>query len=236
MRYLMAAALLPAVALMWYIWKKDRIEPESLSLVKNLALLGALTTIPASILELIGGKLLRTFLPETGYVYLFLFYFLFVAGSEELGKFLVLRIRTWNSPAFSFTYDAVVYAVAASLGFAALENVLYVVLSGFGTAILRAVTAVPGHAVFGVFMGYHYGIAKRAAVYGDRALARREMLLTYLVPVLLHGCYDFLLSLEGDLWILLFFAFYLAILIAAFVKIRKLSEEDGPVDPDQFIG
>lgn len=235
MRYLLTAALLPAAALMWYIRKKDKIESEPMGLVMSLVGLGALTTISAVILETMGEFFLGFFLPTSSILYTFLYYFIFVAGSEELGKFVVMKLRTWNSPEFNFTYDAVVYAVAASLGFAALENVLYVFTSGgFSTAILRALTAVPGHAVFGVFMGLHYGAAKRAATRGDSRTADRELRKAYLVPVLLHGFYDFCLSVEGGIWTLIFFVFYITLVIVAFCKVNKLSREDAPVNQDLY--
>ena len=191
MNYLMAAALLPAIFLMWYIRKQDRSEREPTNFIYSIAALGAATTISAFILEKCGESFLTMFLPKTEILYIALYYCLVVAGAEELGKLVVLRLRTWNAKEFNYTYDAVVFAVAASLGFAALENVLYVFIGGLSTAIARAVTAVPGHAMFGVFMGCHYGLAKRAAVRGFKGVYRLEMLKAFLVPVVLHGFYDF---------------------------------------------
>ena len=236
MRYLLAAALLPAAALLFFIWKMDKIEHEPPKLIFQLVGLGALTVISAMILETLGGWILGLFLPETSLLYIFLFYFIVVAGSEELGKFVVMKLRTWKSVEFNFTFDAVVYAVSASLGFAALENVMYVFTGGLGVAIMRALTSIPGHAVFGVFMGLHYGIARRAAAYGDEKTANRELRLAYIVPVLLHGFYDFCLSVDGGLWLLIFFAFYITLVIVAFLKVKKLSSEDGPVEPSVWNG
>ena len=234
MKNLLAAALLPAVALMWYIRKKDRIEQEPMPLVLSLLGLGAATVISALILETVGGWITSA-LPVPNTVYLILEYFIVVAGSEELGKFVVMKLRTWKSPEFNYTYDAIVYAVAASLGFAALENIMYVFTNGgFSTAILRALTAVPGHAVFGVFMGVHYGLAKRANARGDKGTETRELFLAYLIPVLIHGFYDFCLSAEGWFWIVIFFIFYITMIIVAFIKVKHLSDTDAPVDQDAY--
>ncbi len=234
MKNLLAAALLPAVALMWYIRKKDRIEQEPMPLVLSLLGLGAATVISALILETVGGWITSA-LPVPNTVYLILEYFIVVAGSEELGKFVVMKLRTWKSPEFNYTYDAIVYAVAASLGFAALENIMYVFTNGgFSTAILRALTAVPGHAVFGVFMGVHYGLAKRANARGDKGTETRELFLAYLIPVLIHGFYDFCLSAEGWFWIVIFFIFYITMIIVAFIKVKHLSDTDAPVDQDVY--
>ena len=234
MNYLMAAALLPAIFLMWYIRKQDRSEREPTNFIYSIAALGAATTISAFILEKCGESFLTMFLPKTEILYIALYYCLVVAGAEELGKLVVLRLRTWNAKEFNYTYDAVVFAVAASLGFAALENVLYVFIGGLSTAIARAVTAVPGHAMFGVFMGCHYGLAKRAAVRGFKGVYRLEMLKAFLVPVVLHGFYDFCLAAPGWYWNGVFFIFYLAAIAVAFVTIRKLAAEDSPVDLDRW--
>ena len=73
---------------------------------------------------------------------------LIVAPAEELGKFIVLRSITWKNKHFNYSYDAIVYAVFVSLGFAALENITYVFGSGVGTAFLRMFTAVPTKSAF----------------------------------------------------------------------------------------
>ena len=234
MKYLMAAALLPAIVLMWYIRRQDRIERESTNFILKIAAWGAATTISAVILEKLGEMVLVSFLPKTSTLYIALYYFLVVAGAEELGKYAVLRLRTWHSPEFNYTYDAVVYAVAASLGFAALENILYVFTGGLMTAIARAVTAVPGHAIFGVFMGCHYGLSKRADVMGFQRKSDAETVKSLAIPIILHGFYDFTLSAPGWYWSGIFFVFYLLAVAAAFLKIKQLSAEDSPVDIERW--
>ena len=229
MKFLLAAALLPVIVLMWYIRKQDKIEQEPFGFVMSVFLCGAVTVISALILETLGEFILNIFLPQTSLVYLALYYFLVVAGAEELGKYVVLRLRTWRSPEFNYTYDAVVYSVAASLGFAAVENIMYVFQGGMSTALLRALTSIPGHAMFAVFMGFHYGLAKQADSRGQTGLRDSELRKMLIVPVLLHGFYDFSLSADGWIWILLFFVFYIMAIIAAFLKVKQLSNEDHPV-------
>lgn len=87
--------------------------------------------------------------------------FVIVAIAEESSKYFFLKKRTWNNPEFNCQYDGVVYAVFVSLGFALWENINYVLSYGFSTAIVRAITAIPGHACFGVFMGVFYGLARK---------------------------------------------------------------------------
>ena len=193
------AAIVPAVWLIARIWKKDAIEHEPVKLIVHLVLLGMLSTVGAIITETIGSM----FIEEYTLVGKILMYFIVVALSEEGFKYLCLKKRTWNEPNFNYQFDGVVYAVAVSLGFALLENIGYVFSYGLSTALVRAVTAVPGHACFGVFMGTWYGQAKRYAGEGDAEREKKCLRMAVLAPVALHGLYDFIASLETEYsWIL----------------------------------
>jgi len=83
-----------------------------------------------------------------------------------------------------------VYAVFASLGFAAIENIGYVFGNGWGVALLRMFTAVPGHACFGVFMGFFYSKAKYASLSGNKADYSKYNALSMICPIVIHGIYD----------------------------------------------
>ena len=111
---------------------------------------------------------------------------------EEGVKYRVLLRRTWNEPHFNHRFDGVVYGVFVSLGFAAVENVLYVLTSGFSTAVVRAIFH-PGHAMFGVVMGEAMSRAKWLEVHGQREQAGAARRRAWLLPAVLHGLYDFLL-------------------------------------------
>ncbi|MBR3629352.1 MAG: PrsW family intramembrane metalloprotease [Oscillospiraceae bacterium] len=230
-RILLALALLPAFGLMMYVRRLDKIEKEPKELIAQLLIFGALTTISAMLLEWIGGTLVSALVPdEKSVLYLFLEFIFVVAVAEELGKFAVLWLKTWNNPNFNYTYDAIVYAVASSLGFAALENILYVFLNGgVPTAIMRALTAVPAHCMFGVFMGYFYGIAKKAEFWGYRRRMYWNLFLACAVPMLVHGFYDFSVSVEWWGATLLFLLFYVTCIVVAFIRIRKESKADIPI-------
>lgn len=230
MNYLLALALLPAAALLFYIRKKDKIEQEPMKLIVKLVGFGALSTISAMILEEIGGAIVGAVFPEQSMAYIFLENFFVVALAEESGKLFVLKKCTWKNPEFNYTYDAVVYAVAASLGFAALENVLYVVfMGGLSTALLRAVTAIPGHTVFGVIMGYYYGVAKKWEMQFDQEKAKKYMRHALIVPLLIHGFYDYCLSVESGLMTLVFLVYDIGIVVFAFQLVKKLAREDAPL-------
>lgn len=234
-RYLLSAALAPAVLLFFYIRKKDKIEPEPMKLLLQLAGLGALSIVPAVIIELIGGAVLSLVLSESSPIYQFLDCFLVIAVAEEGCKFACLFLRTWWSKEFNYTYDAVVYAVSVSLGFAALENILYVFEGGFGVALLRALTSIPGHTIFAIYMGYHYGIAKKAACAHKTPLMIAGFAISMILPILIHGFYDFCLSVNSWLFIIIFFMFEIVITVLAFLTLNRLSREDAPVTPYTYV-
>ena len=152
-RILFLAAVLPAIFLIRKVYKMDTVEKEPVGLLVSLVFLAIGSILIAMAGEWLGGTVLSTFLMPDTVLYNLVYYFLVVGVSEELAKYLILRLRTWKAPAFNCRFDGVVYAVTVSLGFALWENIAYVMQYGFTTAVLRAVTAIPGHACFGVFMG-----------------------------------------------------------------------------------
>ncbi|MGB1247448.1 MAG: PrsW family intramembrane metalloprotease [Chitinophagales bacterium] len=183
---LFAVAVAPAVAIGFFVWSKDKYEKEPLKPILISFFLGCLSIVPALILELFFGEIF----PENNWnLALTAFHaFLIVGFSEEISKFLMLRYYAWKQKEFNEPYDGIVYGVMISLGFAAFENVMYVVEGGLSVAILRMFTAVPAHAIFGIIMGYYFGHA-----YIDKANKTQHMLRGLMAAVLLHGAYDFFL-------------------------------------------
>ena len=138
----------------------------------------------------------------------------------------MLRRRTWRSPEFNCQYDGVVYAVFVSLGFALWENISYVLHFGFQTALVRAVTAIPGHACFGVFMGVFYGIAKRLDNEGRHAASKAARCFGLLVSILLHGAYDFIASMETEQGSWYFVGFVAVLFVLSFILVGKTAKKD----------
>ncbi len=234
MKTLVIAAVLPALLLMIYIYRKDKIEKEPANLIIKLVIFGGLTVISAVILELTGSWILGRFYDDEETAYKIIENFVIVAGAEEGGKYFILKRKTWNSPEFNYSYDAVVYAVAVSLGFATVENILYVVTGGFGVAIVRALLSVPGHAVFAVYMGYYYGVAKKASVNGRISAEESNRTMAYIIPVFLHGFYDFCLSMQSGKFIGIFLVFDILMVVSAARKVNKLSANDAPLSEQPY--
>ena len=223
------AALLPALFLMRYIYRKDTIEKEPKGMLTGLVFLGVAAAVVAVIFETLGESVLTQFFTKDSQTYTIVMAFLVVAVVEEGAKYLFLLWRTWRDPNFNFSFDGIVYAVFVSLGFAAFENISYVVGYGLTTAVARAVLAIPAHMGFAVFMGYFYARAKRCHDQGNVAGRRRNLWAAFLVAVLLHGFYDACALLGTVLSLLLFVAFVVAMYIIVIRLVKKESKEDQPV-------
>ena len=221
-----AAAVIPAVWLLILIYKADRLEKEPAALLGLLILHGIVATALAAYAERIGYSVLSALMKEETLPYQLISNFLVVGLAEEGFKYLLLKRRTWNSPHFNCQFDAVVYAVFVSLGFALWENISYVALYGMDVALIRAITAIPGHASFGVFMGAWYGLAKAHERRGHQEYSRVCRRIALLCPALLHGLYDFIATLEDANAVWYFVAFIAVMFVAAYGMVRKLSRQD----------
>ena len=221
---LVAAAVVPAVILMIRTYRADKLEKESSALLWKLVRTGIFSSLIALVAEWILEFLLDVLVPSDTLLYGIVLYYVVVALSEECAKYFLMKRRTWTSPEFNCQYDALVYALFVSLGFALWENISYVMTYGISVAFVRALTAIPGHACFGVFMGIFYGIARRYENRGDEAVSKRYRRLAVLVPVLLHGTYDYIASTDSSVWI--FFGFVAVLFVLSYILESRFARSD----------
>jgi len=191
---LLAISSAPAACIILYIYLKDKHEPEPLSLLVKSFLLGILAVLVTFMISFP----LDMFVPtdEEDLTQQAVHAFLLVALVEEFSKFLFVRGILYHDEHFNEPFDAIVYSVMVSMGFATLENILYVSQGGFSTALLRMFTAVPAHATFAILMGYYIGKAKFES--GKSYLAWGGLL----AATLFHGSYDYFwfISFVPGLW------------------------------------
>lgn len=192
--FILIPALLPVFIILRYVYVLDKKEREPLGFVLKVLLWGAIFSIPCAGVERFMLSFLSAFYDTASIEFAWMENTVGVALVEELSKWLVLMIFVWKNQNFDYRYDGIVYAVSASLGFAALENILYIISYGTGVSIGRAIFAIPGHATFGVFMGYWLSRAKTFWLDGKSLRMKICKLFALCVPMLIHGCYDFLLS------------------------------------------
>lgn len=184
-------ALLPVGILLFYINHKDKYMPEptgwlvkaffygvlsvfvSLTISIPLGMMGFFTDYPQTIMDSIRLSFLGAAIPE------------------ECAKLFMLWLLLRKNPHFDEKMDGIVYAAFVSLGFAGLENIMYLFDNYYAyieVGISRAIFSIPGHFCFGVLMGYYYSLAKFSL---DNVQKNRAFAL--LIPILVHGIYDAIL-------------------------------------------
>lgn len=225
---LTSIAVLPGLYLMWYVYRQDKIEKEPLSLLTRLAFFGALGVFMAMFAESVLIEYIMKPLLGSGTLFLLVENFLGVALVEEYVKFRALRKLTWNNYEFDYRFDAIVYAVAAGMGFAILENVFYVFEHGFEVAVMRAFTSLPGHCVFAIYMGYYYGEAKLCEKTGNFKGMNAYLKSALWVPTMIHGTYDFCLS-GSETLVAAFFVLLIVMDVKAYKLLKQASASDRPL-------
>jgi len=193
---LFALALAPGAAIMIYIYLRDKHEREPLGLLTISFLYGGLSTILTMFISWPINVLILT--KEHDVAQQFFNAFFKVALVEEFSKFFFVRFILFYNKNFNEPFDGIVYAIMVGMGFATLENVLYVYQYGLATGILRMFTAIPAHATFAIIMGFFLGKAK---------FTHRKVLffsaLSLIAAAIFHGSYDYFLfiSFIPGLWI-----------------------------------
>lgn len=193
---LLVLALAPGVAIALYIFLKDKHEREPLHLLLISFFYGVLSTFVTLFISWPVNALILT--DEGNAAHQFVNAFFKVALIEEFCKFIFVRFILFNNKNFNEPFDGIVYAVMVSMGFATLENILYVYQYGFATGVMRMFTAVPAHAAFAVMMGYFLGKAKFI-----HAKTFYFSLLALLSATAFHGAYDYFwfISYIPGIWV-----------------------------------
>lgn len=214
---LLFISIAPVIIVALYVYIRDKYEKEPfVSLLKAL-FTGVLIVIPVVYIEKILGSFSEGFntLESAGYNA-----FLVASLTEEGFKYLVFILFFWPHRNFNEKFDGIVYSVFIALGFAAIENIYYVYKGGYEIGVLRALTAVPAHALFGTVMGYHFGLAR---FYPSRR--KIQLLLAFIMPFGWHGVYDFLLMGQKPVLLVLFIPVIIFFWINGFRKINRFSAE-----------
>ncbi|MFP4418744.1 MAG: PrsW family intramembrane metalloprotease [Chitinivibrionales bacterium] len=209
------AAIIPSFALLYYFYKNDR-HPEPIRTLLTTFVLGVISTV--GVFVVVRPAVDLVYAVSSPYLQGLLHALALAAVPEETLKMVVVMGYSMKSAAFDEPMDGLVYGVTASLGFATLENILYVSQGGIYTAFVRAFTAVPTHAALGVIMGYflsrfHFRQERKALVYA------------WLIPVAFHAAYNFPLMTARTLYIIndqTYGIIQILLIVAAAVVIRLI--------------
>ena len=217
-------AALPVVLILLFIYNKDR-SKEPLGLLLQLFILGILSCF---IVAFVSTKLsdylpfMQGNLEDKSFFSILLYAFLGVALIEELCKWIMLYLKGYKNDEYDELYDIIVYSVFVSLGFAFFENILYVInTQSIKIALIRAVSAIPGHACDAIFMGYYLNLAKIYETSKEKKLEKKNIILSILIPTILHGIYDFCL-MSGIKILTLVFIIFITFLYK--VSLKKVEE------------
>ncbi|TDQ41552.1 glutamic-type intramembrane protease PrsW [Aureibacillus halotolerans] len=193
---IISAGVAPGAALLCYFYLHDKYESEPFSLVFKMFITGLLIVFPIMFLQytmhheiIISSHVFEAFV-ETALL-------------EEFSKWFVLYYMIYRHVEFDDYYDGIVYGVAVSLGFATLENILYLFANGLDTAFGRALLPVSSHALYGVIMGYYLGRAR----FKTKASKMPWLLMSFMIPFLLHGVYDLIILSFADNWMMMMIPF-----------------------------
>lgn len=212
---LLILALAPVFIIAFYVYYRDKYEKEPFWLLLKALGLGCLITVPVIFAE----RFLSALMPELSHAGTAFYNAFLVAGfTEELFKYLAFMFLIWTNKNFNEKFDGIVYAVFISLGFAGIENILYVFNHGEFVGYTRMVISVPAHALFGITMGYYLGLAKFYKKSRNIHLIR-----SFIYPVVLHGIFDFILMLGNYKLLLIFIPYVIFLYIDGFRRMKDLS-------------
>lgn len=229
---LLFIAVLPVYLIGLYTYKKDN-DKEPKKLLIKLFIFGIISCFPAVILELLVGSFFTD--PKNMDLFtLFIYVFVSIALIEEACKWFMSYTISYNHYEFNHVYDAIVYCVFVSLGFAVFENILYVFDGGVGTGILRAFMSIPGHVCDAIIMGNYLGLAKVASINKNSILERRNLILSILLPTIAHAVFDYCIFTES----LIFYAGFALLIVWIYVysikRIKKVSSiENNFIDDEE---
>ena len=213
---LLILALAPVFIIAFYVYFRDKYEKEPWPNLLLALLVGVLVAFPVLFVEqflgFLGGWTTGIF--EAAWQS-----FIVASLSEEGFKMLAVFFLIWKSKEFNEKFDGIIYGCFVSLGFAGIENVVYVLQKGYTTGLARALTAVPAHAFFGISMCYFVGLAK---FYPKKQ--KKFIRYAFLLPFCLHGFYDFILMSRINILLLIFIPFMIYMGISGLKKMKELND------------
>ncbi|GAB6087370.1 PrsW family intramembrane metalloprotease [Alkaliphilus crotonatoxidans] len=214
---LLIIAIAPGIALAGALYLNDRYDREPLSLLLKIFALGALSVIPVLFVE----RLLLRFNFFTGLLGIAYTTFIVAGFTEEYFKRAVVLYGAYHSKYFNEKLDGIVYCAFSALGFATVENIMYVVVRYTGNyyvGIMRGLLSVPAHTLFAVTMGYYLSLAKYARTPAEK---KRYMSRSLLIPIFLHGLFNFILMAQIPILMLVFIPYVIFLWV---ISIKKLNE------------
>ena len=199
MFFIITAAIAPALALLSFFYLRNEMFTEPRRTLVQAFVYGAVITFPVLFFQYVlhaEGVLKHSFFSDV----------LFTSAVEEFFKWLILFVAILRHVEFDDPYDGILYGVAVSLGFATVENIIFLLSFGINEAFIRAMLPVSSHALFGVVMGYYFGKGK----FSTNNREKEYLFLAYLAAFILHFSYNTILTIKDNfLYIMVPFMLFL---------------------------
>ena len=206
---LLALALAPGLMLLLYIYLQDKYEREPLKAVLRAFGLGAAAAIILVVIYVLLNFTSSSSEKELTFASAFVMALWHAAIPEEIIKFLPFLLFIYKNKEFNEWFDGIVYASAISLGFATIENILYVMQADVSTGIIRAVLAVPAHFIMGITQGFFFSLAK----FGNKKVLNISLAL--IAAILVHAIYDAFIFSGKSIWLTIFIFYFVGIILLA---------------------
>ncbi|MEA3446853.1 MAG: PrsW family intramembrane metalloprotease [Bacteroidota bacterium] len=214
---LIAIATVPVILILFYVYYRDKYKKGPIWMLL-LSLAGGAAIVPVVMWWEQAMSGLAAYYYSFQWQHAFIVSFLVAGLCEESMKLLAFMLLIWRRSYFMKKFDAILYAVYISLGFALVENIMYVIAGGTQTGFTRALTAVPAHAIFGIAMGFYLGRAKFSS-------RKRFFKIFYalFVPLVLHGTYNYIIMADMPYLLFTFVLYVILLYLLGFKKLKTIN-------------
>lgn len=219
-------AIIPGIALALAVYLTDRYDREPIRLLIKVFIIGALSAFPTVIVE----KALLSFNIFSGLLGAAYTAFIVAGFTEEFFKRAVVMRYAFHKEAFDEKLDGIIYSVYAALGFATIENINYIVFTFPNSPYLglyRGIFSVPAHMLFAITMGYYLSLVKFAC---EQDLCKAYYRKSLIVPMLLHGLFDFILMSNLEYYLIIFIPFVIFLWIFNLKKLNGYYRESRSIN------
>lgn len=218
---LLLISIVPSLIIALWIYFHDKYDREPISLVFRTFLYGAIIVVPTLYIE----KFLLSLNVFTGLMENIFIAFLVAGWTEEFFKRLIVLNTVYNHREYNEKLDGIAYSIYVALGFATIENIMYV-LNNYSinpfVGVYRGVFSVPAHTLFATTMGYYISLAKFS---NDRKIKKKYLKKSLWIPVIFHGIFNFILLSKIPLLMIFFIPFVIYLWIVNIKKLREYSKE-----------
>jgi 1-acyl-sn-glycerol-3-phosphate acyltransferase len=218
---LLALAIAPGLAIVMFIYERDKLDREPFHLLIKSFFLGVLSVFFAMLLESAAEQM---GLVVSDSIWVSALFALVVGISEEGTKYAFLLGFAYPKKEFNEPFDGITYAVMIAMGFATFENIIYVIDGGIQIGLLRMFSAVPAHGIFAILMGYFVGMAK----FKHQHFFSPLRIAGLGTAVLFHAAYDFCLFMSNIPFLILGSFFSLALGVILSLRAIHLHNRNSP--------